>query len=148
MGKKKNDSFVSQTIKQTCHECGSEMVRDVREMDLPYKGDTVTIDQPAWYCTSCDECVLTSDDFLATEHLAIEQRARVDGLLTPSEIKRIRMRLKLSQRKAGELLGGGPRAFQKYERGAIGISKAMSNLLRLLDRNPHLLESIHPDKAA
>jgi HTH-type transcriptional regulator/antitoxin MqsA len=33
-------------------------------------------------------------------------------------------------------LGGGPRAFQKYESGADWVTKAMANLLRLLDRDP------------
>jgi HTH-type transcriptional regulator/antitoxin MqsA len=133
---------------QICHECGGRMTRDSRPMDLPYKGDIVVVNQPGWYCDNCDECVLSSKDFAATEPTAAAQRARVDGLLTPSEIKRIRTRLGFSQRKAGDILGGGPRAFQKYEQGSIGISRAMSNLLRLLDQNPDLLHCLDPGKAA
>jgi HTH-type transcriptional regulator/antitoxin MqsA len=33
----------------------------------------------------------------------------------PAEITTVRQKVHLSQRKAGELLGGGPRAFQKNE---------------------------------
>ena len=61
---------------------------------------------------------------------------RID--LTPEEIRAIRERLGLSQVDAGELLGGGPRAFTKYEAGTIKPSASICNLLRLLDDNSAL----------
>jgi HTH-type transcriptional regulator/antitoxin MqsA len=148
MTKKNTRERDAGSVVQVCHECGGEMLRDTRPLDLTYKGDTIQVDQPGWYCIKCDEVVLSSKDFAATEPFASAQRARVDGLLTPSEIRRIRTKLKLSQRRAGDVLGGGPRAFQKYERGAIGITRAMSNLLRLLDQAPQLLRKIEGSKAA
>jgi len=39
--------------------------------------------------------------------------------LSPDDIRRIRESLGLSQAEAGEVLGGGPRAFTKYESGTI-----------------------------
>jgi HTH-type transcriptional regulator / antitoxin MqsA len=48
----------------------------------------------------------------------------------------------LSQRKAGEILGGGPRAFQKYESGSQAVSAPMSNLLRLLAKDPSRLQEL------
>lgn len=56
--------------------------------------------------------------------------------LTPDDIRRIRETLGLSQAEAGELLGGGPRAFTKYENGTIKPAAAVSNLLRLVDGDP------------
>jgi HTH-type transcriptional regulator/antitoxin MqsA len=50
--------------------------------------------------------------------------------------------LGLSQRKASELLGGGPRAFQKYESGTQALSVAMSHLLRLLAKDPARLREL------
>ena len=41
-------------------------------------------------------------------------------------------RLRISQRKAGEILGGGPRSFHKYENGDVVVSRSMANLLYLL----------------
>jgi transcriptional regulator with XRE-family HTH domain len=55
---------------------------------------------------------------------------------SPQEIRRIREKIGLSQVEAGELLGGGPRAFTKYESGTIKPTTATANLLRLLDANP------------
>jgi HTH-type transcriptional regulator/antitoxin MqsA len=59
----------------------------------------------------------------------------------------IRERLKLSQRRAGELLGGGPRAFQKYESGEQQVSVPMANLLRLLDKDPRRLADLVPESS-
>src|ERR1700690_3556353 len=56
--------------------------------------------------------------------------------LTPQDIRRIREKIGLSQGEAGELLGGGPRAFTKYESGTIKPTAAIVNILRLLDANP------------
>ena len=44
--------------------------------------------------------------------------------------------------QAGLLLGGGKRAFQKYENGDVLPSRAISNLLRLLSNNPALLKTL------
>lgn len=53
-----------------------------------------------------------------------------------------RRKLSLSQRKASALLGGGPRSFQKYESGSGWVTRAMANLLRLLDHDPTRLEEL------
>lgn len=62
--------------------------------------------------------------------------------LTPAEIRRIREKLRLTQVQAGELLGGGPRAFAKYENGAIKPAAAVANLLRVLDESPEQLKTL------
>ena len=56
--------------------------------------------------------------------------------ITPEDIRAIREGLGLTQIEAGELLGGGPRAFTKYEAGAVRPAAAVINLLRLLEANP------------
>lgn len=129
----------SESVVMRCHDCGTALVRETRAVEYPYKGQSVTVDQPAWWCPDCGEGVLTGKDFRAKEPALAELRARVDGILSPAEVRRIREKLGLSQRKAGAVLGGGPHAFQKYEKGEVGVSQAMSNLLRLLDDSPGLL---------
>ena len=56
--------------------------------------------------------------------------------ITPEEIKKIRLSLGLSQTKAGELLGGGPSAFAKYENGSVKPSVALVRMLRFLQNKP------------
>jgi HTH-type transcriptional regulator/antitoxin MqsA len=56
------------------------------------------------------------------------------------EMRRIRRKLHLSQKEAVALLsGGGHNAFSRYERGEVLPPKALTLLMRLLDRYPHLL---------
>lgn len=127
---------------QPCPACGGEMSFKTRTEELEYKGYTTKIRTKGWWCGSCDEGVLDADALKASERAFLNLKAEVDGLLSPDEVATIRKRLKLSQRRAGELLGGGPRAFQKYESGQIMVSAAMSNLLRLLDRDPRRIREL------
>jgi len=76
-------------------------------------------------------------------------KAHAEGLLEPEEIRRIRKKLGLSQTAAGEIIGGGPRAFQKYEAGDLLPSRAISSALILLDHNPDGLTILRiPDRTS
>lgn len=125
-----------------CHSCGGKMHRDTKAVEIAYKGESMTVNLPGWYCSACDEAVHSGLDMEVSDKALHELKAKVEGLLTPGEIKGIRKRLKLSQAAAGKYLGGGPRAFQKYESGAVMVSKPMSNLLFLLDKQPSMLDDL------
>ena len=133
---------------QKCHDCGVVLVRDTRPLHLVYLDKSATVDQPGWYCPRCGEGVVAGPDLVSTRAARADLKARAEGVLTPEEVRRIRIRLKLSQRAAGEILGGGLRAFQKYESGEVAVSQAMSNLLRLLDRDPRRLVELRQSAAA
>lgn len=62
--------------------------------------------------------------------------------IPPAEIRSIRETLGLSQRAAGEILGGGPSAFSKYENGTVEPAASLVTLLRLLQANPRALEHL------
>lgn len=68
--------------------------------------------------------------------------------INPEEIRSIREHLGLSQVEAGELLGGGPRAFTKYEAGTIKPSASVINLLRLLEADPAKAATLRGGKSA
>lgn len=125
-----------------CPETGKQMVRDTRPMDLAYKGQSITIDMPGWYCNESGESVHTDEDLKVSDAALKELRAQVEHLLKPEEVKRIRTKIGLTQREAGTLLGGGPNAFQKYEKDTVTLSKPMSNLLRVLERHPEEVEEL------
>lgn len=125
-----------------CHACGGAMLRDVRPNQITYKGHSVSVEQPGWYCQNCDEVVFEGADAEPTEQAFVRLKAEVDGILTPTDVTRIRRKLGLSQRRAGAVLGGGPRSFQKYESGTDWVTRSMANLLRLLDRDPARLKEL------
>ena len=62
--------------------------------------------------------------------------------ISPEEIRAIRESLGLTQVEAGELLGGGPRAFTKYEAGTVKPAASVINLLRLLEANPTAIATL------
>jgi HTH-type transcriptional regulator/antitoxin MqsA len=69
----------------TCHECGSAMVRDTRPMTFTYKGRSVEVDQPGFYCTACDESVHSGDDIQATEPAVMAFKSDVDEVFAKLE---------------------------------------------------------------
>lgn len=122
-----------------CHVDGAEMVRDVRPAQFSYKGQTLTVDMPGWYCTKCNESVHSMADMKVSDRALNVMKARCEGLLEGSQVKRIRKKLGLTQAAAGEIIGGGPKAFTKYERGDVLTSRAVTNLLKVLDAVPGAL---------
>ena len=128
-----------------CTDCGAELARQSRPRVWSYKGRAITVSQPGWYCPVAEthDPVLDEADILATEAAILNLRADVEGTLPAHEVQRIRRRLQLSQRQAGRLLGGGPMAFHKYEKGEIAVTRSVSVLLRLLDRHPESLHEIN-----
>ena len=131
-----------------CPETGQPMTRGMRPMTLTYKDRTVTIDMPGWYCADSGESIHTGEDMKVSDRALNSLKAEAEGVLNADEINRIRKKLRLSQRKAGLLIGGGPRAFQKYESGEVLASRAISSALRLLDNDPARLAELEPDGAA
>lgn len=121
-------------------ETGAPLHRDVRPFTLTYKGQSITVDMPGWYGDRPDEGVFDPEDMKVSDRALNRLKARTEGLLEPEEIKRIRKKLGLTQEAAGDLVGGGPRAFQKYETGDLVPSRAVSSALALLDHDPKALD--------
>lgn len=134
-------------MEQKCPVCGAgDLERKSKEQTFTYQSKDLTYEQPGEWCNSCDEGILHNSDMEATELLLSDFRAKVDGFLTSSDMKRIRNKLELTQKSASSIFGGGHNAFSRYERGIARQSKATDNLLRLLDRHPHLLSEIRTEK--
>jgi HTH-type transcriptional regulator/antitoxin MqsA len=123
-------------------ETGAVLRRAVRSMTLSYKGEAITFDMPGWYSDISDESVHSGADLRVSDRQLNLLKARAWGLLEPRDIKRIRKKLQLTQEQAGTMIGGGPRAFQKYEAGDLLPSKAISSALTLLDRDPSGLSAL------
>ncbi|MGA7577631.1 MAG: type II toxin-antitoxin system MqsA family antitoxin [Desulfobaccales bacterium] len=128
------------TANPECPKTGAPLHRGVRPMTLTYKEQSITFDMPGWYCDESDESIHTGNDMKVSDRMLNRLKARSEGLLEPEEIRSIRKKLRLSQEAAGLQIGGGPRAFQKYESGDLLPSRAVSSALVLLDRDPDALE--------
>jgi HTH-type transcriptional regulator/antitoxin MqsA len=102
-----------------------------------YKGQTLTYPNYLIHeCSACGEAIVDKKCLKESGRAIRDFYRKVDGLLTASEIRQIRLRLGLSQDAASDLLGGGAKSFARYENCEVIQSVAMDNLLRLLDANP------------
>lgn len=123
-------------------ETGETLRRGVRPFPVTYKGETIVVELPGYYGEGDGDGVLVGDDMKAAEEALRLLKERVDGIPAPATIRRIRQKLRLSQRDAGHIFKVGENAFDKYERGLIQPSGPTAQLMVLLDRHPELIEEL------
>ncbi|TDF60185.1 type II TA system antitoxin MqsA family protein [Cupriavidus sp. L7L] len=127
-----------------CPECGgAELVDEVRDVPYTYRGESTLIRgvRGDW-CPKCGEGVMPrGDDSLGEAMLAFNKQVNAK-LVDPAFIVQVRKKLRLDQREAAEIFGGGVNAFSRYETGRMLPPLALVKLLKLLDRHPELLEEI------
>ena len=129
----------------TSPETGELLTRGVRPFTVSYKGHSETVDLPGYYPDGEGDGVHVGDDMAAADVALRVLKERVDGVPSPTTIKRVRAKLKLSQRAAGAVFRVGPSAFDKYERGLIEPSGPTIQLITLLDRHPELIADLQGD---
>ena len=126
-------------------ETGELLTRGVRPFTVSYKGHSVTVDLPGYYPDGEGDGVNVGDDMAAADAALHVLKERVGWVPSPTTIKRVREKLKLSQRAAGAVFRVGPSAFDKYERGLIEPSGPTIQLITLLDRHPELIADLQGD---
>lgn len=124
-----------------CPLCGAgNLSEKVVEEHFGYKGHSLAVTEyRVLECPACGEAVVEKDSARRAEKLLKDFGRQVDGLLTAADIKRIRRKLHLTQEQMATVLGGGLKGFARYENGQVIQSRAMDNLLRILDRFPESL---------
>ena len=122
-----------------CPETGTPMERGTQVVKFTYKGRSLDVEMPGWYCSECGEGIHSGSDMRVSDRALNRLKAESEGLLTPELIKRIRKKLRLTQFEAGTLIGGGPKAFQKYESGDLLLSRGIHSALVLLESEPKSL---------
>ena len=128
-----------------CPSCGiGKLVRDTRDLPYTYKGESTVLPQVTGeFCTGCDETVLDAGESRRTMNLMLAFNKQVNAsIVDPDFIARVRKKLALDQREAGEIFGGGVNAFSRYENGKTKPPLALVKLLKVLDRHPDLLTEI------
>jgi HTH-type transcriptional regulator/antitoxin MqsA len=128
---------------KTCPFCGEGHLNlSTQNKEYNYQSHILLIAQPGIYCDVCEEAILEPEHLKATRVDLQAFRARIDGILGPLEIKRIRKQIGLNQQQAGHLFGGGKNAFSRYEQGEISPPKAISMLLNILSKHPEIAKEV------
>lgn len=134
-----------------CPACGAAgALVDFKDEPLPLISGDLVVEVPHLSGRRCDRCGEeflddeSQDRYLAAAGALVEQARRAAG----AQLRRIRLKLRLSQQEAALLAGGGPNAFSRYESGKAQPVAAVFNLFRLLDQHPELLCEIREPVAA
>ena len=128
-----------------CPACGAaKLVHDTRDLPYTYKGETTTIPAVAGdYCPACGEAVLNAAQSARTSAAMLEFNKQVNAsIVDPQFIASVRKKLRIDQREAAEIFGGGVNAFSRYENGKTKPPLALVKLLKVLDRHPDLLDEV------
>ena len=123
-------------------ETGKVLTRGVRPFVVAYKGETLTVDLPGYYPAGEGDGVHVGKDMGVVDGALRTLKEKIEGVPSPATIRRVRTKLKLSQREAGALLKVGENAFDKYERGLVEPSGPTSQLIKVLDRHPEIVDEL------
>lgn len=131
-----------------CPSCGASMRREELEETVTCQGQSLSYLQPGWHCAECGDGILEGIDNEVHDAALHEVMARARcSPISPLLVRAAREAVGLSQREAGQVFGGGPTAFYKYESGKATPSEGMANLLRLALERPELFRRTDRSRA-
>lgn len=110
---------------------GEVLRRDARIQTLSVGSLSLEVEVPGWYPEGDGDSIHSGAELQAIDQAYLELRAAY-----AARVKAVRKKLGLTQEEAGRIIGGGRRAFQKYERGTMQPSEAAVGLIEILDRHP------------
>ena len=117
-------------------ETGARLRRDVRPVTIHWGTLSRTIDVPGWYPDEPEGDAIHTGTELAELDRALAAMKRDYA----AHVRQVRKSLGLTQAAAGVVVGGGKRAFQKYESGSMLPSDSAIALIELLGRDPAAIE--------
>ena len=116
---------------------GDVLRRDARMQTLSVGSLSREVEVPGWYPEDDGDSIHSGAELQAIDQAYLELRAAY-----AARVKAVRKKLGLTQEEAGRIIGGGRRAFQKYERGTMQPSEAAIGLIEILDRHPEQVTTL------
>ena len=135
-------------MKKDCPICGAvalvEKSGEFRfEPPANIPGGTIILANSTWEeCEVCHEVILLPE---LIERLEQQRYVRL-GLLSPSEIKAIRIKAGLTQTEISEILGVGEKTYTRWENGKSLQNKSSDNLIRIFSNDPSSLKEIETQR--
>ena len=124
-------------------DTGRTLRRDTRAQVVAFGSMRRAVDVPGWYPDDDGDSIHTGAELAESDRVFQELKAAY-----AAHVRRVRKRLKLTQEEAGRIIGGGRRAFQKYESGTTPPSDAAVGLIELLERHPEEIEFLRSIRSA
>ena len=127
-----------------CPICGEgKLTLNSRSENFNYRGHHRSVsDFEVFSCSNCDEEIVPESSMKKSEKILRDFHREIDGLLTSSEIKKIRTSYGFSQNDFSRLLGLGAKTFSRYENCTVTQNRTTDHLLRIIDVMPEALDVI------
>lgn len=128
-----------------CPNCENIVMQETtKDIPFTYKGQTLVVENvEGKRCPSCDEFILSREASKRANVLLKEFAQKINAAeIDPQYISGVRKKLKLDQKEAGEIFGGGVNAFSRYETGKTRPPVSVVKLLKILDKHPELLSEV------
>jgi len=122
-------------------ETGATLKRARRVETVSYMGMSKQVEIEGWFPDDDSDGLLIGNDSLPLDKVIAELKTAYLEQ-TKALAKKVRTSTGLTQKDASLLLTGSPNSFSKYERGVAQPSWPTYVLLKLLDRQPKLIETI------
>jgi HTH-type transcriptional regulator/antitoxin MqsA len=128
-----------------CPNCEKvEMIEKTMDIPYTYKGSSTVIKQARGkHCPRCDEFILSDTEArrVSEAMLAFNKQVNAESV-DPAFISDVRKKLKLDQKEAAAIFGGGVNAFSRYESGKAVPPVALIKLFKILNTHPDLLAMV------
>lgn len=127
---------------ERCAVCRQGTAHEIVESDeVRIPGARFVIaDDRRMRCDACGEEYYTGEQAEEHQRKVDQFKRETYKPLAPEEIRAIRAKSNLSQRKFEEVIGLGTNTLNRWERGTAPPSRMADNLLRLVDRDPAVLQ--------
>lgn len=122
-------------------ETGAMLRRRKRFETITHMDQTRVVEVEGWFPEDDGDGVLLGADAAPLDAALVEMKAEYAASVKHLA-KRVRQAAGLSQKEASLLLTGSPNSFYKYEHGEAQPSRPTLLLLKLLAREPTLIQAI------
>lgn len=104
-----------------CHHCDQEVEYELQSGGFPIevRGKSIMVEGTRAFCKSCGSELFHPKFDMENQEKAFAQYRTLEGILSPEEIRTIRLQYHLNQREFSRLLGFGEITISRYERGSL-----------------------------
>ncbi len=114
-----------------CESLETEVFEELAEFNDRKRRQLLQVRLVRTRCEDCDHEFVTNNQAQENERRVNAQRSIAGGAPSAQAIRSLRSSWGLTVERAGDLFGGGPVAFSKYENGDVVPAQAMARLLTL-----------------
>ncbi len=129
---------------QKCSDCGEmAVVETVGRVTHKIRQREVTIDgERHLRCGGCGVISYRGDMLDESQHAIAARVRREDHLLSPDELRVIRLKYRLTQAEMEKVLTIGPKTWIRWERGKVVQCSAADQIIRQIAKNPEVLRDL------